>query len=100
MVTVTIYPLFRGARTAPRRSHTRARRASRSPIPRSRRPCRLRAFRGWLVCRARARMDGEAGERFLGREAKQRAGHVHGEERRAERRRAGIVIGGEREPHT
>src|SRR3954464_11421174 len=44
-------------------------------------------------------VDGETGERFVGCQVKERAGHVHGEERRAERRGARIVIGGERDRH-
>src|SRR3954463_13457309 len=44
-------------------------------------------------------VDGEAGERFVGRQVKERAGQVHGEERRTERRGARIVIGGERDRH-
>ena len=39
------------------------------------------------------RIDGESAQRFFGRHAKDRAGEVHREQRRDERRRPGIAIG-------
>ena len=40
-----------------------------------------------------------AGERFLGREAKKRAREIHRKQRRAERRAAGVVVGGDGDGH-